>query len=340
MTRKLFLLCCALAALLCMPLHSATSENETWWPEAPVPAIEWPETSSPGDMAHLLAEASWYFYLKFWNEDYSENRLEKTSPFSIMFPPYRQRKWEEYASTIRRRLPELLPHWIWIGPLLGEIRPVVYRLSPDKSYRIVGDAEAERLLQRTTYFFDAPPPYPSCLELAQWIYNGDNTYDLHFYTKTGEDISSSIVVSEFFLPYDRADMPRTLEALKRLRPKYMGYASELMINNFYILQRDGSYAFGSDAVSEILDTRMNVPPVYNDDEPRSPAEEAKQEKPGSPQPALPPRSIGEPPVRGRTNTDRAAHECPNGVSFRLFSSFGDFFCDAIRKNGEQIMRMI
>ena len=229
-------------------------------------------------MADQLAEVSWYYYLKFWNEDASQAQFGKEASLSIMFPPFRKCKCEEYAATVRRRLPELLPHWIWIGPLLGEIRPVVYRLSPDKNYHKVGDEEAERLLQRTAYFFDKRPRYASYRELAQWIYRKENPYDtLYFYTKTGENITASIVNNPFFAPYDPTDMPRTLEALKQLRPKYMGYACDWKINIFYILQEDGSYAFASDAVTDILEARMNVPPVDDENDFPPPTEDREEQ---------------------------------------------------------------
>lgn len=261
--------------MLCLPPRAAASEHETWWPAAPA-TVDWPETVATARMADLLADASRNFYLKFWNVDYTAAQLEKEASLSIMFPPFHKRKCEEYAATVRQRLPELLPHWIWIGPLRGEIRPVVYRLSPDKNYHKVGDVEAERLLVSTTRLHPENS-HASYRELAQWIDDKKNMAMINkFYTATGIDITESVLHSTCGLPLDPSDAPQTSNALTTKKPKYVADRSE-PLNLFYILQQNGSYVMGSDAVSDILDARLNAPPVCDENNFSPPTEDREEQ---------------------------------------------------------------
>ncbi len=230
---------------------------------------EWPETCAPRELIDRLVRFGMgpgVFH--FWKDDryvpVLENEADACSlrfPLALRTREVRERIARAHA-TLLRDFPRIRPRWVWLASCGGNaVKMGGYVLSPQGMYRRLSPEEAERLLQRTTR-----PAGERVASMRDLLSKMDALPGIVgvAYDSSGRDITEAVFPNEARRKAEPGSFASSLRAMERWRPGYIAMEYPTTRSEFpqpyYILQKDGSYLLGRNAVTDLID-RFGSDPV-------------------------------------------------------------------------------
>ena len=224
------------------------------------PLEAWPQSCSPEELIDRLLQAGrGRFAFAIWNEDFQPVHRYATDICSLLGMDDNRNESQKISHAVvegalRHEFRRQLPKWVWLGGY-GENTVVMaaYELSGNGRYERLSTSRAEWLARQTTEPADDRRLSPRAM--IDLIYQMGYDY-VSFLSPSGENITPALLSDASFSMF-LLNRESVWRAMQQLRPAYIVvghyFEQEEPSPPRYILQQDGTYVFGWNLMTCLLD---------------------------------------------------------------------------------------